>query len=88
MHNEWWVQMVQRIDHKNILQQSYRSRAVEHDILCDGVLAAHGREHSTALLGVQPEVMDQVAFNPVEPWLVSAPACLFVGQHSIDSFTH
>ena len=36
-------------------------RAVEEDVLLDQVLARHGREHRTGLLGVEPEVVDEVA---------------------------
>ena len=37
------------------------ARAVEEHVLLDQVLARHGREHRTGLLGVEPEVVDEVA---------------------------
>ena len=53
---------------QDLSQQSVRvshveegARAVEEHVLLDQVLARHGREHRTGLLGVEPEVVDEVA---------------------------
>ena len=59
---------VKVIHAQDLSQQSVRvshveegARAVEEHVLLDQVLARHGREHRTGLLGIEPEVVDEVA---------------------------
>ena len=44
---------------------------MEEHVLLDQVLARHGREHRTGLLGIQAEVMGEVPGDCVEARLVA-----------------
>ena len=48
------------------------SWAVEHDIVSDCVLTGYSIEDGTALLGVQPNMKNQVALDQVPPRLIPA----------------